>query len=92
MYVIHPGSSGGMQISISGYVTSVTRENVMLKELGNNLGKTMFMMYSGPFLIMGSWKWIGFGSFGPFPESGEFQGELYWSRYNFGFFSVRRFG
>lgn len=27
-------------------------------------------------------KWIGFGSFGPFPESGEFQGELYWSQYN----------
>ncbi|WP_325630369.1 hypothetical protein [Methanospirillum sp.] len=52
----------------------------------------MFMMYIGPYLIMGSWKWIGFGTFGSFPESGDFQGEIFWSRYNFGFFSVRRYG
>lgn len=49
-------------------------------------------MYIGPYLIMGSSKWIGFGAYGPFPESGDFRGEIFWSRYNLGFLSVRRFG
>ncbi len=52
----------------------------------------MIMVFIGSYLVMAQTRWIGFGAYGPFPESGPFKGELFWTRYNLGFVSIRRFG